>query len=651
MKGSLAFVAGFALLLPMGARAVDPGAATGAVLPTFNGGKPLVNTAATSQSFFANVATNTGPQRTDQLRSVSVYELRANSTQAYYAKLGAQSDTIEQIGAVVGQYLRDQDKALQDGSLPSFTQVGGVQAAGDTTFVAGNARRADGTFDAWVYAWKDGKDIEQAQSLRLAGTYKITPPGTESEEVSDFQLLDRPDTNSDPSTTALAATVTRLSPECYQPWVNDIRFFGPLSLFQPQLRRALAITFAQCHSRTYRLRTPPAYYPPPSPTPPAARAGPDGLATSASFPVWAGLRCRETPNAAEQVCLYKVRMDASSLALDTTFGGDGQVIVRATDPALPLRYWDHAVDGQGRVLLTYGLGRSDGSFVPVLLRLRADGTLDTTFPGNGVHTIPTTGASTNPRTVSTDINGNIQVTGETYTASTVRPFAYFFKRTSLPPATDAFAGEMFEYNFAGHPNSAFFSHVREADGTITAVGTSYGAYPDVSTMRPLIVRLAGHPAAVPAIEYLNAGFGHHISVVNPVEIGKLDSGEFVGWARTGYFFWVYPIGTPGTQGIDRFFTTAFPPKSSHVFSANAVESAAIRQNPVWQFEGTVFGALLPDANGNCPLSTRIVSRIYNNGLTGAPNHRFADDAEVVAAATATGTLEGIGPRGAFYCTE
>jgi hypothetical protein len=365
-----------------------------------------------------------------------------------------------------------------------------------------------------------------------------------------------------------------------------------------------------------------------------------------------GVRCRETPTGVEQFCLYRLRYDGTSIALDPSFAGDGQLVLRSADPTLPLRYWSHAVDGQGRVLVAYGQGRTGSLFTPVVLRLRADGSVDTSFQTGGVAQIPVTGATSNPRTVTVDINGNIQVSGETFTPTSVRPFMYFLNRTSAPGAAETYTPQLFEYALANYPNSTFFSHERDPDGTLTAVGAAFLNYPDTASMRPLIVQLVGPPAGQPAIEYFNAGFGHYISVVNPEEIRKLDTGEFVGWARTGYFFYVYPIGTPGTFPIDRFFTTAFPPKSSHVFSANAAESAAIRQNPVWQFEGTVFGALLPTADGRCPLWTRIVSRVYNNGSTGAPNHRFADDGDVIGTARAAGgVLEGAGPLGAFYCTE
>jgi hypothetical protein len=279
--------------------------------------------------------------------------------------------------------------------------------------------------------------------------------------------------------------------------------------------------------------------------------------------------------------------------------------------------------------------------------LNANGTLDTSFAVGGVLVIPTTGSSTNPRTMTIDIHDNIQISGETYTATTVRPFVYFHTKTSAPGAPETYDSQIVEYAFAGHENSAFFTHVREPDGTITAAGTSFGAYPDPASMRPLIVKLEGPKAAMPAIEYFHAGFGHYATIANPVEIVKLDKGEISGWDRTGWWFNVYPVGTPGTIGIDRFFSAVFDPKSSHFYAANAMESAIVKQNPDWTFEGTVFGALVPSANGRCSPFARPVSRVYNDGKTGAPNHRFGDDPGVIAEALGMGgKLEGT-----VYCTE
>lgn len=377
-----------------------------------------------------------------------------------------------------------------------------------------------------------------------------------------------------------------------------------------------------------------------------------------------GSRCRGPGTAsADGACLYRHNIapppppavvaeddPPPQVSLDTSFGGDGQVILRAADPSVPLRYWNHAVDTDERVLVVYGLGRPDGSFSAALLRLRKDGTADTTFGSNGVVVIPASGLSANPRSVTVDVHGNIVVTGETYSATTVRPFVYFHYRTSAPGAPETYGTKLVEHTIPGKENSVYFRHIREPDGAITAVGATYGAFPDVATMRPLVVQIEGPAGALRAIEYFHANFGHYATIVDPVEAGKLDSGEISGWTRTRRFFWVYPLGTAGTAVVDRFFSTNFA-KSSHVYTASAAESVAIKQNKDWLFEGPVFGAILP-AMGKCPGALRPVTRIYNNGVTGSPNHQTTDDPAAVADALARGgVLEGAGPAAAVYCTE
>ena len=39
----------------------------------------------------------------------------------------------------------------------------------------------------------------------------------------------------------------------------------------------------------------------------------------------------------------------------------------------------------------------------------------------------------------------------------------------------------------------------------------------------------------------------------------------------------------------------------------------------------MFHVGLPDAQGNCAAGTQRVYRLYNNGQSGAPNHRFTTD--------------------------
>jgi hypothetical protein len=137
----------------------------------------------------------------------------------------------------------------------------------------------------------------------------------------------------------------------------------------------------------------------------------------------------------------------------------------------------------------------------------------------------------------------------------------------------------------------------------------------------------GGGTKVLAVEYYNAGFDHYFVTAIADEIAKLDNGTFVGWQRTGLSFNVYAVaGAPaGSSTVHRFFSTSFAPRSSHFYTANPTEFAAVLANPNWQYEGDVFNVPMPSADGSCPAGTLPVYRLYNNGQGGAPNHRFTSD--------------------------
>ncbi|HVO88862.1 MAG TPA: alpha-N-acetylglucosaminidase [Casimicrobiaceae bacterium] len=146
-----------------------------------------------------------------------------------------------------------------------------------------------------------------------------------------------------------------------------------------------------------------------------------------------------------------------------------------------------------------------------------------------------------------------------------------------------------------------------------------------------------------AIEYVHAQFGHYFLTTLPDEIAKLDSGYFAGWSRTGEAFYVFTQPGAGRVPVCRFFTTAFPPTSSHFYAPRGLGCEPALANADWQFEGEVFYTPLPDANGACPDGTSPVFRLYNDGLGGAPNHRFTTRATLRAQMLAQGYVaEGSG---------
>jgi len=103
--------------------------------------------------------------------------------------------------------------------------------------------------------------------------------------------------------------------------------------------------------------------------------------------------------------------------------------------------------------------------------------------------------------------------------------------------------------------------------------------------------------------------------------------------------------TGGVVPVCRFFTTAVAPKSSHFYTADPAECEVVKANPNWQYEKIAF-FIRPAAGGTCPAFHTPVYRMYNNGMTGAPNHRFTTDESIYLDFT---THRGWAGEGVRFC--
>ena len=173
-----------------------------------------------------------------------------------------------------------------------------------------------------------------------------------------------------------------------------------------------------------------------------------------------------------------------------------------------------------------------------------------------------------------------------------------------------------------------------------AASTSWQARTKILTAAP-----AG---TTPAVEYYYAAWNFYFLTAGTAEIAFLDGGGFGGlWKRTGQQFNVYPLTSapPSSSTVWRFFSTIFDPKSSHVYTANIPEYNALVNGIGWQLEGPVFTTPMPATTGVCPDGSVPIYRMYNNGMGGAPNHRFTTDVNVRAQMLAAGWIaegQGIG---------
>ncbi len=130
-------------------------------------------------------------------------------------------------------------------------------------------------------------------------------------------------------------------------------------------------------------------------------------------------------------------------------------------------------------------------------------------------------------------------------------------------------------------------------------------------------------ASLTAVEYYHSGYGHYFITASPQEMTALDTGVFTGWSRTGEAFGVLDINTAGAANVCRFWSgQTFAPRSSHFYTSFPAECAFVKTTPAWLFESEVFAMLPPNAAAACTGGTVPLYRLYNDGQTGAPNHRY-----------------------------
>ncbi len=182
-----------------------------------------------------------------------------------------------------------------------------------------------------------------------------------------------------------------------------------------------------------------------------------------------------------------------------------------------------------------------------------------------------------------------------------------------------------------------------------------GAFPNLAlgALLSATIGVAGTASAqtTRAVEFYHAEYGHFFVTVNQAEIDAIDQGVFTGWARTGESFEVLPLNSPSAVNVCRFWSgQTFVPKSSHFYTPFASECEIVKGNPDWAFEGEVFAMKLADAAGNCEAGTVPLYRLYNDGMSGAPNHRYTSRVDIFTNMRHMGWIpEGNGDTYAFAC--
>ena len=149
---------------------------------------------------------------------------------------------------------------------------------------------------------------------------------------------------------------------------------------------------------------------------------------------------------------------------------------------------------------------------------------------------------------------------------------------------------------------------------------------------------------VDAVEYYYSG--HYFVTVFPDEMAAIDSGAAGGWVRTGYSFKVQNRPTGGYSSVCRFYLTGLA-RGSHFYTANAAECAGLKTDLYWKYEADAFYVAPVASDGSCSSGKIPVYRLYNNQLSGTPNHRYSTAAYLQTEMASKGwSLEG-----AAFCAE
>ncbi|OGT11842.1 MAG: hypothetical protein A3F73_11170 [Gallionellales bacterium RIFCSPLOWO2_12_FULL_59_22] len=157
-------------------------------------------------------------------------------------------------------------------------------------------------------------------------------------------------------------------------------------------------------------------------------------------------------------------------------------------------------------------------------------------------------------------------------------------------------------------------------------------------------------AGVEATEFYKADIDHYFMTSYPDEALALDNKPEWNWVRTGKTFnvWQSQASAPSNASpVCRFFGVfANGTMGSHFYTVDPVECEIVkgRLDWGWGYEGDAFYAVKP-TGGACPDGTSPVYRAYNNGMGGAPNHRYMTTQAELAAMVAQGWVS----EGTAFC--
>jgi hypothetical protein len=158
------------------------------------------------------------------------------------------------------------------------------------------------------------------------------------------------------------------------------------------------------------------------------------------------------------------------------------------------------------------------------------------------------------------------------------------------------------------------------------------------------------PGFVTVTEFYHPQFNHYFDTADPAEKALLAAGNLPPWVPTGLTFKAW--GHPGTNitNVCRFFSASFAPLSAHFYTNSPLSCPSLQNGGVWLLESLNAFYMMPSPTGVCPAGTVPLYRLYNNGMGGAPAHRYTVDPAVRSSMIAALWIpEGNGSDVVFAC--
>ena len=338
------------------------------------------------------------------------------------------------------------------------------------------------------------------------------------------------------------------------------------------------------------------------------------------------------------ICVTRLNVDGTA---DASFGTQGTAFIGAGAFAT---LTDFLIDAAGGIVV------AGATIAPTLFRLNADGSADTHFGTSGQAPLAALQFLT---AIGGDCHGRTIVAGRPTNGSGYFLIARFLPDGSVDPAFTATPP-------GSAPTGLLSFDVEQLlvrpSGRIVALAVQDFPAPSFFSILNIIQYQGDSPCGeTVAVEYYYAAWNYYFETAFPDEIAALDGGAFGGaWQRTGETFNVWPQPNASASPTCRFFSTAFAPKSSHFYTPFPAECAIVKANPSWQFESIAFYVQIPTGygtgNGSCPQGTVALYRAYNNGMGGAPNHRYTTSLATLDTMLAQGwVFEGEANTKVFAC--